>query len=193
MHKQVRCYFDLAQDYQIAAATLWTQIIPASYLYNPTRYLLRHTIELLLKGLIVKELRRDNKQLVLKDIMIDNRHMNSTHSLLFLWKHFKQLLSSHNITLNSKDKHFIDKMLAKSDKKDLNSTKYRYPVDKNDKALNLQPIKIQFDGTVPDLANGIPSIVQCGNKVGVMNKGQRSMQDVVDLFDVAELLFQLLE
>ncbi len=193
MHKQIRGYFDLAQDYHIAAVSLWMQIMEAPYLYNPIRYLLRHTIELLLKGLIVMELRKDNKQLVLKDIRLDNRPMNNTHSLKYLWNHYKQLVVSHNIILNSNDKRFIDKVITKADKKDFNSTKYRYPVDKDDKALNLHPIDIRLDGKAPDLELGVPSIVQCGNKVAILNKGQRSMQDGVDLFEVVELLFQLLE
>lgn len=193
MHKQIRGYFDMAQDYHIAAASLWMQIMDAPYLYNPIRYLLRHTIELLLKGLIVMELRKDDKQLVLKNVRIGSRPMNNSHSLNGLWEHYKQLASSHNIILDSSDKCFIDKVITKADKNDVNSAKYRYSVDKDDKVLNLQPIGIQSGRIAPDLALGVPSIVQCDKKVEILNKGQELMQEGMDLFEVVELLFQLFD
>lgn len=193
MHRQVKGYFDLAFEYHISALTLWTQIMEAPYLYNPIRFLLRHTIELQLKGLIVIELRKDNKQLVLRDIRIGTRFMNNIHSLLILWEHYNQLLKSHNIILNTHDRNFINKAIKKADKKDSSSTKYRYPVDKEDKALNLLPVDIQLDDKAPDLGFGVPFIIQCDNNVGILNKGQRLMQDVIDLFDVVELLFELME
>lgn len=53
MNKSAQRYVDLAFEYHVAAMTLNTQIFDAPYLYNPTVYLLRHTIELLLKGLVI--------------------------------------------------------------------------------------------------------------------------------------------
>ena len=68
MHKQVKAFYDMAFEYHIAAVTLWMQIVSAPYLYNPISYLLRHTIELQLKGLIVCELRKDNSFLKISEI-----------------------------------------------------------------------------------------------------------------------------
>lgn len=59
MNKSAQRYIDLAFEYHVAAMTLNTQIFDAPYLYNPTGYLLRHTIELLLKGLIIDEENND--------------------------------------------------------------------------------------------------------------------------------------
>lgn len=58
MDKSAQRYIDLAFEYHVAAMTLNSQIFDAPYLYNPTAYLLRHTIELLLKGLIINEEKR---------------------------------------------------------------------------------------------------------------------------------------
>lgn len=190
MHRQVKGYFELAQDYHISATLLMTQMPEAPYLYNPICYILRHTLELLLKGLIVQELRKGNKHLVLKDIKVDNnRQMNKTHSIKILWDYYKQLASFHN----TNDRRFIDKVLTKADKKDFDSSKYRYPIDRNDKPLNLQPIDIRFDDISTDLAKGIPYVIRHGGKTGTITKGQRLLQDMRDLFDVAELLFEFLE
>ena len=73
MHKQVKAFYDMAFEYHIAAVTLWTQIVSAPYLYNPISYLLRHTIELQMKGLIVCELRKDNSLLKPIKISFDDK------------------------------------------------------------------------------------------------------------------------
>ena len=58
MDKSAQRYIDLAFEYHVAAMTLNSQIFDAPYLYNPTAHLLRHTIELLLKGIINEEKRK---------------------------------------------------------------------------------------------------------------------------------------
>ena len=58
MNRSAKRYIDWAYEYQVAALTLYTQIATAPYLYNPTIFLLRHTIELQLKGLIIGEVKR---------------------------------------------------------------------------------------------------------------------------------------
>lgn len=55
MNKTAQKYFDMAFEYHVAALTLHVNISDAPYLYNPTAFLLRHSIELLLKGLIIRE------------------------------------------------------------------------------------------------------------------------------------------
>lgn len=82
MHKQVKAFYDMAREYQTAAATLWDQIIDAPYLYSPISYLLRHTIELQLKGLIVLELRKDYGSLKISNIKVPTgKKMNKIHSV----------------------------------------------------------------------------------------------------------------
>ena len=44
MDKSAQRYIDLAFEYHVAAMALNSQIFDAPYLYNPTAYLLRHTI-----------------------------------------------------------------------------------------------------------------------------------------------------
>ena len=56
MDKSAQRYIDLAFEYHVAAMTLNTQIFDAPYLYNPTAYLLRHTIELLLNSVYTSDM-----------------------------------------------------------------------------------------------------------------------------------------
>ena len=56
MNKKVKRFYDLAYDYYLSADILLSQIIDFPYLYNPISYLLRHAIELQLKGLIIYEM-----------------------------------------------------------------------------------------------------------------------------------------
>lgn len=117
MHKQVKAFYDLANEYRISAMILWEQITDAPCLYNPICYLLRHTVELQLKGLIIKELRKDSKQLAVSKIKIDNIKMNSVHSLLLLWKHYKTLLTFHSMTLDTEVSDYLNIVISKTDKK----------------------------------------------------------------------------
>lgn len=61
MNKSVKQFYNLAFDYHMSAVSLWEQIMFEPYIYNPTIYLLRHTAELLLKGLIVREKLRNDR------------------------------------------------------------------------------------------------------------------------------------
>ena len=83
MNKTAKRYFDMAYEYHVAALTLYYSLFDASYLYNPTAYMLRHSIELLLKGLIIREEKKKRRVAALK-IKINGRSLNSIHSLLVL-------------------------------------------------------------------------------------------------------------
>lgn len=190
----------MASEYHVSAITLWTQIMHAPYLYNPIAYLLRHTIELQLKGLIVYEKRKECKKLALGDIKIETSYpkkivkkITNVHSLLDLWIHYNKLLSDNNIILNKAYKQVIDNAIKKVDKRDFSSTRYRYPFDQNDKSINLCPVEIKFNDKAPDLELGIPSIIQYDNEIALLNKGQRLMKNTIELFDVVELLFSLMD
>ena len=176
MHKQVKAFYDMAFEYHIAAVTLWTQIVSAPYLYNPISYLLRHTIELQLKGLIVCELRKDNS------------------FLKALWEYYQQLCQEHKLQMDDSDRQLCMRVLSKIDKKDFSSTHYRYPFSKKDSTITLEPIKISFDDKAPDLSSGIPSLVIGATKeIGVISKGMRLIRDTEDIFDVVEVLFERYE
>lgn len=90
----------MAFEYHIAAVTLWMQIVSAPYLYNPISYLLRHTIELQLKGLIVCELRKDNSFLKISEIKTPVGKMNTVHSVKALWKYYQQLCQEHKLQMD---------------------------------------------------------------------------------------------
>ncbi len=195
MNKQVKAYYDLAYDYHVSAVTLWLQIMNSPYLFNPVSYLLRHTIELQLKGLIITELMKNNKSLKIKDIKLpnSNRPLSSAHSLLALWEYYDQLLSPNHFAINDSSKILINSSIKKLNDRDFSSTKYRYPFDKDDKANNIEPVDIDLSDKSPDLSLGIPYIIQNAENVGTVTKGAKLLQETSTLFDVTELLFQLFE
>lgn len=197
MKRKIKRFYDLAFDYHISAVTLWTQITDAPYLYNPVSYLLRHTIELQLKGLIIAELIKNDMSLQVKDVRlpISNRLLSQTHSVLVLWKSYIEILKTRSATVNPDCKKVVEKSLKKLDKKDFGSTRYRYPFDKNEKELDIEPIDIISGDKSPDLSLGIPYIIEnesYGNPK-VISKGVRLLQDTSVLFDIVEILFSLLE
>ena len=184
----------MAFEYHIAAVTLWTQIVSAPYLYNPISYLLRHTIELQLKGLIVCELRKDNSFLKISEIKTPVGKMNTVHSIKALWEYYQQLCQEHKLQMDNSDRQLCMRVLSKIDKKDFSSTRYRYPFSKKDSTITLEPIKISFDDKAPDLSSGIPSLVIGETEeIGVISKGMRLIRDTEDIFDVVEVLFERYE
>lgn len=197
MNKKVKRFYDLAYDYYLSSDILLSQIIDFPYLYNPISYLLRHAIELQLKGLIIYEMIKKDKSLKINDarLPISNRLLSQTHSTLVLWDSYITLLQNRNATVNPDFKKVVDKSMNKLDKKDFTSTRYRYPFDKNDKEINIEPIDINSGDVVPDLSIGIPNIIvnTSYNNVKIISKGARLIQETLVLFDVAEILFHLFE
>ena len=173
----------MAFEYHIAAVTLWTQIVNAPYLYNPVSYLLRHTIELQLKGLIVYELKNDDSSLKVSEILTPKGKMDRVHSVMILWEYYQQLLRSHGIKMDDSEYQFCTQVLSKIDKKDFSSTRYRYPVAKNNSIVSLEPVKVHFSDIGPDLIWGIPSIATGDidtEKIGVIKKGTHLICDTQD-------------
>ena len=193
MHRQVKRYYELANEYHIAAVTLCANIIDAPYLYNPISYLLSHSTELLLKGLIIKELRKENNKLIINNIKIGTSKLNNIHSLLYLWEYYKSFINLHSILIHKEHIKFIDKTIKKIDVKDFSSTRYRYPFDKSGKSMDVRPVDIYTDGKSPDLELAIPSIIQFGGKVGIIGKGAASLKLNQELLEAAEMLFTLIE
>ena len=193
MHRQVKGYYELAYEYHIAATTLAACLIEAPYLYNPISYLLRHTTELLLKGLIIKELRKDNKKLIVKNVKVGTKKLDSIHSLLYLWDYYKSFSISNGISIDEVNVKFVTKTIKRIDAKDFSSTRYRYPFDKEGKSMDVAPVDIYYDGKAPDLELGIPSIIQFGDDIGIIEKGSALLKLNQDLFEVVEALFLLIE
>lgn len=189
MGKTQNKYFDLAFEYHVAALSLYTQMFEAPYLYNPTSYLLRHTIELLLKGLIVQELKNRKMKTAINNIKIGSKKMNAIHSVLILWNHYKDMSTS----LTKRQTKTIEIALKKLDKKDFSSTRYRYPYDKSGTPIPIEPVAFDLSGKAPDLELGIPYIIQNTEQVAIIEKGRLLIQDVSLLFDVTEILFELSE
>lgn len=192
MNKQVSAFYDMANEYYVAATTLWSQIVEAPYLYSPISFLLRHTIELQLKGLIILELRKDCCSLKISDISVSNGNkMSSTHSIKKLWEYFKQLFLSHSLSVFESEFKMCDKAFSRLDKKDFSSTRYRYPISKDNSSINYDPINIFIADKAPDISKGIPSVAIGEKTICIIDKGQRLLDDTRELFDIVEFLFEL--
>ena len=195
MNKTVKRYYDLAYDYHSSATVLWGQIFYAPYIYNPTIFLLRHTTELLLKGLIINETIKIKPTIDISLITIQennsNRNINAVHSLFYLWENFKQLNKNNRLVpcYSSQQELTIDKVIKFFNDKDFNSTTFRYPFSKQGKPIIIEPIDLNHSGKAPELGTTPPTIIQFGNEVCVIKKGVRYISHTQKLFDVIELLF----
>lgn len=173
----------MANEYHIAAASLWVNIVDSTYLYNPVSFLLRHTIELQLKGLIVSELRKDCNSLKISEIKIPSEKkdlkMDSVHSLKTLWNYFQGLYKSHRILVDEEEFRKCEKALSKINKKDFSSTRYRYPFTKQDVSINLEPIDIRFCDSAPDISTRIPVLATNGEKLSVIKKGSQTWLEII--------------
>ena len=122
--KEYKNYSDLSYEYNVAALLLWNSIAESPYLFNPFMFLSRHTIELLLKGLIKKNCPEENQQRI--DHNGKNIAMSNTHVLSALWKHYLQYRQNIQMSLSSaSDEEKITRILSKIETADLNSTNYR--------------------------------------------------------------------
>lgn len=193
MDQSAQRYIDLAFEYHVAAMTLATQLFDAPYLYNPTEYLLRHTIELLLKGLIINEEKRKH-HISIKEIKVGKKNINAQHSLLSLWAHLNKLASP---AFGKSDIALICSVITKIDKKDCSSTRYRYPYKVSNgkpiKQIPLEPVEISMTDLASDLSEGISQITIRANQVGVVDEGSKLLREMKVSFDVVELLFKFSE
>lgn len=199
MNKTVKRYFDLANDYYSSAGFLWMQILQAPFIYNPTVYLLRHSVELSLKGLIIQGTLKTNPELNVNDITIkvDNkvRNINLIHSLYYLWESLRELNKKiqYMFAITKEQERVINKVIKSFNDKDFNSTMFRYPYDKQGKPITIEPLNLDGSGFAPDLSQTPPTIMQCGDKVFVVKKGVKSICQAQDLFRVTEFLLKCYE
>ena len=191
MNRSAKRYIDWAYEYQVAALTLYTQIATAPHLYNPTIFLLRHTIELQLKGLIIREVKRSSNTRI-DEIKIgkQNRKLNQAHSLLELWEKYVAVAQDE---INFDDFSVINKVIKKLNRKDPGSDRYRYPQSKKKQNFATEPIQLDFSGKAPDLADGIPYVMITDGGAAIVEKGVLLLQDLIDIIEVTELLFGLAE
>lgn len=196
MNKIVKRYYDLAYNYHLSTIYLWGEIICAPYIYNPTIFLLRHTAELLLKGLIINENIKLNPMVDISLISIQEkttqRNINSAHSLFYLWDNFKRLNKYNHLIpcYTPQEEHTIDKVIKFFNDRDFNSTTFRYPFSKQGKPIIIEPIDLNKTGIALELGSVPPIIIRRGDKVCIVKKGVRYLEQTQKLFDAIELLFQ---
>lgn len=193
MNATSKRYFEMAYEYQIAALTLYTQIPSASYIYNPTAYLFRHAIELILKGLIIAE-EKKSRRVRVDEIMVGNKKLDEIHSLYELWYKYTSL----NKQIDLSSKIFIDKTIGKFNNRDPFSERFRYPRSKKTKKKNsrnypLEPVLISYADKSPDLEDGIPFLIETNNSAAVVERGAYLLQEINDIVLTTELLFDLSE
>ena len=189
MNKSSIRYFDLAYEYQIAAITLANQVFDAPYLYNPIAYLLRHTIELQLKGLIVQEVKLVSKKPIDK-IKVGKNYMNRMHSLIELWEYYLQIAQ---VNISEDDKRRVTHVVTYLNKGDYVS-RYRYPNTKGDgrkKARNFPLEPIVLRDVAPDLSMGVPYTVIAASKAKAVIHGRRHLETIPKIIVATECLFDL--
>ncbi len=177
----------MAFEYHVAALTLHISIFEAPYLYNPTAFLLRHSIELLLKGLIIRETQKA-RRIAANRITIGNRKLNQTHSVGVLWNHFKMLYPIPEESVIA-----LDKAIEKLNKKDIGADRYRYPYKKQGQPIPVEPVVFDASEKAPDLEDGIPFIIQTATDTKVITKGSVLLTEMKTLIEEMEFLFRLAE
>lgn len=186
-----RKYVDLAFEYHVAALSLWDSVVESPFLYNPCMFLARHTIELLLKSLIIYE--NGGSTGVKIGVGKEKRSLDNTHNLSLLWDYYVEIMSPH-FFFATEEIETIRKGIKKFSKTDIDSTKYRYPEAKRTFSnLKLEPIKIE-PFVFPELTNTPPLIVSSQtNKINIITAGSAELRRGKDTFDLIEMLFQAVE
>lgn len=197
MNKTAKRFCELAQTYEKTAFTLWQQIISEPDTINPTVYLLRHSVELYLKGLIIEKAFNNNLCTEINEIEINGsgRMITSVHSLLNLWNYYKRLSEKYMLTpgYSPGAQKFIDFEILYWNGKDPRSTSFRYPFEKDDKPIPIKLISLDDSGKVPEIKCAPPRIMAFGPNVFIVKKGYRYLTHTQNLFGVAEILSRLFE
>lgn len=90
----------------------------------------------------------------------------------------------------------IGKAIKQFAKRDIDSTKYRYPETKNPCTnLKLEPIRIDRNPTAfPELGNTPPIVVSSqSNKIGIVTSGATDLKRGYEVFELIEMLSQMAE
>ena len=115
-------------------------------LLNPMVYLLRHTLELVLKALILLSIEQQELENNLNiDIYGEKFDLSRTHSLEVLINKFVYIQENHRLTtIYDEEMKNVIKIVIKYDKYDRGSDYYRYPLTKKGK------FTIQKSGIIDD-------------------------------------------
>ncbi len=186
-------YINLAFEYHVAALLLWHSIVDSPYLYNPCMFLARQTIELLLKGLIYHDCRNIVGAKI--ESCKKRRSIDNTHNLSALWDYCVQNMQPRDLP-SPDDVSKIGKAIKQFAKRDIDSTKYRYPETKNPCTnLKLEPIRIDRNPTAfPELGNTPPIVVSSqSNKIGIVTSGATDLKRGYEVFELIEMLSQMAE
>ena len=197
--KVLQDYYNLAFDYHFGAVTLWKDIVPSDHLFSPAVFLLRHSIELLLKSLIINEAVSDSYFDSSHSIVLTqggkNRRIDSIHTLMPLWEAYKDFSLSRRLILEFSDSEadIIENTFSYWDKIDEHSTYYRYPYSKDGCSNKVEPLDIELADVSPEIGRRSTVIISNGSDVRYIKKGEKYLSKVTELFDAAELLFSKVE
>lgn len=141
----------------------------------PLMYLERHTLELLLKSIILFSVKKQNIIKDLKVVINDGSvfDLSRTHSLLILINKYIEINTNNFLFPNFEENVIKDirKQLQKFNKIDSKSDFYRYPISKNNKQSKLKIwkkfdsnslVNINFKNTyiMVDQNNSVPHILK---------------------------------
>lgn len=134
------------------------RMLDEQMLLGPTIFLYRHSVELLLKALIIKELLEQDicKWYELK-LPPHNRTVTSMHSIKALFETWQELLSYTLISISDLDPPINDvvDIINRIDECDAFSTFFRYPYDKEGNKNNKEFIDDEWMMTMPCSINSV--------------------------------------
>ena len=186
-------YADLAFEYHIAAVMLWETIIDCPYLYNPFMFLSRHTIELLLKGIIMRYCSEEERHM----ITVNNKlkPIDSIHALSSLWNHYvlNGRDNQQSLFQEEEEKRIAD-TITWIEKKDFSSTYYRYPFKHDGTRLKIEPITISKNALVsPALGQKAVYIAEDMERVDIIKTGAEELRRGASILESIEMLFGIIE
>lgn len=188
-----RSYSSLAFEYNVAAMMLWNSIADSPYLFNPFMFLARHTIELLLKGLIVKDCANDNNHMIKQGEKLVA--MSATHRLSDLWDHYLSYSQGNQISIfSSQNREEVSTIIREIEKTDLTSTNYRYPFRRDGSRLVLEPVNIGKTTDPSTEINSNPPLISISNNsVQIIRQGKRNLLLGKNVVGVIDTLFEMIE
>lgn len=186
MDKSAQYYLEWANEEQVAAAILHLHVAEAPHLYQPTLLLLRHTIELELKGLIIDELKRAGRTRV-DSIRIGEQKLTEVHSLRELWQAYLRVAT---VKIDVDARALICEVIEKLERKDPVLQRYRYPYARRTQDT-------AAESAAPDLPDGAHEPVDIAyntmssESTTGSEKRAKLPKILTDALDVTEILFNL--
>lgn len=177
------------------AVALWKDIVRSDHLFSLTVFLLRHSLELVLKLLIINEVVSGSYFDSVHSIMFfhdgKNSRMDRIHTLMPLWKAYKDFSSSRRLILEFSDSEadIIENTFSYWDKIDEHSTYYRYPYSKDGSSNKVEPLDIGLADVSPEIGRRSTVIISNDSDVRYIKKGEKYLSKVTELFEAAKMLF----